>query len=123
MTGGSENTTNRVYIASPEFGWLPAKVISSSKATVEVNGKQTDIPSQAQVEIYKYKDCTDIPFCEVSSVAGGNHVITTRGKNVITVDLNEYKEGVLPLQNVNEDGKLIQVDDMVDLAFLHEVCV
>lgn len=38
-----------------------------------------------------------------------------------TIKLTDYPNKVLPLQNVDENGKLNEVQDMVDLPFLHEV--
>lgn len=37
------------------------------------------------------------------------------------VDLKEYPDEVLPLQNVDSDGNLEEYKDMVDLPFMHEV--
>jgi hypothetical protein len=37
------------------------------------------------------------------------------------VKLSDYISNVLPLQNVSSSGNLREVDDMVDLAYLHEV--
>lgn len=117
MTGGSENTTNRVYITSDDFGWVPAKLISTS-------GKK------AKVEVKDYEDDTSIPACEVSCAINPTAAQKKRGvKNIpskeVEVDLSSivYNEGVLPLQNVDEDGKLIEVEDMVDLSFLHEAAI
>lgn len=117
METGSENTTNRVYVASEDFGWLPAKVISTS-------GKK------ATVEVKDYEEDTIIPACEVSFLVNPTAAQKKRGmKNVpskeIEVDLSSaiYSGGVLPLQNVDEDGKLIEVEDMVDLSFLHEAAI
>ncbi len=117
MGSGSENTTNRVYIASKDFGWLPAKVISTSgtKATVEVKDYEEDI---------------GIPACEVGFLTNPSAGQKKKGaKNIqskeMEVDLSSaiYSDGVLPLQNVDEDGKLIEVQDMVDLSFLHEAAI
>jgi len=41
----------------------------------------------------------------------------------IHVDLKDYPNKTLLLQNVDENGKLKQVEDMVDLAFLHEAAI
>ena len=38
-----------------------------------------------------------------------------------TILLKDYPGQTLPLQNVDEQGVLQQVEDMVDLPFLHEV--
>lgn len=44
-------------------------------------------------------------------------------KQMCTVDLKQYPEQVLPLQNVDENGKLTTVEDMVDLPYLHEAAI
>ena len=116
MSSNTENTSNRVYISSEEYGWLPAKIISTDSST-----------KKAIVEVKDYEDDILIPACEVSNGANPTAAQKRRGnKSVpskqIEVDLKEYSDGVLPLQNVDEDGKLIEVCDMVDLSFLHEVC-
>lgn len=48
-------------------------------------------------------------------------VRVTDTKTEETIKLTDYPNNVLPLQNVDEHGKLKEVDDMVDLPFLHEV--
>mmetsp|Transcript_1780 Transcript_1780/g.3219 ORF Transcript_1780/g.3219 Transcript_1780/m.3219 type:complete len:1233 (+) Transcript_1780:517-4215(+) len=120
----SENTTNRVYIASDEFGWLPAKVIST-------NG------TNATVQVKDYEQDLQIPACEVSHALGRSSsssaspsTLTKRHEKIVaTKELNvdvsskAYSDGVLPLQNVDQDGKLVQVEDMVDLGFLHEPAI
>jgi len=117
-----ESTSNRVYIASSEFGWIPAKVL------VAANGKKV------KVSFKDYPDDESIPACEVSLAIGTSsqapsHRIHRGSKDKriplkeMEVDLLEYPGHVLPLQNVDEDGRLIEVPDMVDLSFLHEVCV
>jgi hypothetical protein len=37
------------------------------------------------------------------------------------VKLKDYPNSTLPLQNTGADGTLTEVDDMVDLPYLHEV--
>lgn len=116
-SSNSENTSNRVYISSPDYGWLPAKVLSINATS-----------KKALVEVKDYEDDLYIPACEVSSAINPTAAQIRRSGNrsvpskQIEIDLQEYGEGVLPLQNVDEDGKLIEVCDMVDLSFLHEVC-
>jgi hypothetical protein len=39
----------------------------------------------------------------------------------VVVDLSEYKGNVLPQQNVDDQGALLEVEDMVNLSYLHEV--
>jgi len=45
-----------------------------------------------------------------------------RESTAITIDLDDYGD-TLPLQNVDDDGKLIIFDDMKDLSFLHEASI
>jgi len=98
-----------------DFGWLSAKVLKSTGETVEV-------------EVRDYEDDVNIPACEVSSSLRPTSSQKRRGDKVVpvkkvTVQLKDYSGGVLPLQNVDEDGKLIEVEDMVDLSFLHEAAI
>ena len=39
------------------------------------------------------------------------------------VKLSSYKDGNLPLQNVNENGHLIVMEDLCDLPYLHEPAI
>ena len=79
----------------------------------------------ATVEIKDYKgygDDLSIPAYEVSSIANPTAAQKQRGKDVVPskqveVNLKNYSDGVLVLQNVDEDGKFIQVGDTVDLSF------
>lgn len=117
MPDNTENTSNRVYISSKEFGWVPAKVVSTDLAS-----------KKAIVETKDYEEDVHIPACEVGSVASPTAAQMRRGNKTVPskeveVDLTKYNDGVLPLQNVDEDGKLIEVCDMVDLSFLHEAAI
>ena len=57
-------------------------------------------------------------FMNEESIQSGHHA--KKFENV-QVKLSDYPNNALPLQNVDEDGHLKQCEDMVDLAFLHEV--
>jgi hypothetical protein len=99
----SVGTSNNAYVLSKEYAWIPARVISTSG-------------DKAIVSIRKYKD-------EQSIQSGPT--ISKSGKPVageqLEIKLSEYPFKALPLQNVDQDGKLQEVEDMVDLSFLHEV--
>lgn len=95
------STANFVYLVSKEHSWIPAKVV-----------EQSDQGDQVTVKIPVYKSEREI----VSD--GGKHALRFRKE---TVSLKDYPNQALPLQNVDEHGKLLAVEDMVDLAFLHEV--
>ena len=97
MAEASANTTNRVYISSPDFGWLPAKVISTDGTS-----------NQVKVSVKDYQDDTTIPACEVSTILAPPSPNRRRGARdkkmadiELDVDLGEYADKVLPLQNVD----------------------
>ena len=114
MASGSENTTNRVYVASDDFGWVPARVISDKPAAA----------GKLKVQVRDYDEDLSIPACEVSSVAKPSEAQTRRGLRTIPmkeleVNLDDYSGKVLPLQNVDEDGKLIEVRALTFLSSLY----
>ena len=94
------NTTNHVYIRDDNYAWIPARV------------EKTDDDGIAHVVIPEYKDERSIQS------DGGRRAKRFRKE---TVKLADYPNRALPLQNVDEKGNLNQVEDMVDLPFLHEV--
>ena len=88
-----------VFLKDPEYAWIPAKLIRSSG-------------NVADVEIPEYAD-------EQSTICDGGR----SAKKMIDaeVDLSDYNLGVLPMQNVDEGGRMKVYPDMVELPFLHEV--
>jgi hypothetical protein len=98
------HTSNHVYVQSDEHAWVPARLLESSGG-----GSLT-----ATVSIPVY--------------ATQGHIQSDGGRAALrletsTIELKDYPSGALPLQNVDEEGRLLEVQDMVDLPFLHEVCV
>lgn len=94
------NTSNHVYVRSDEYAWVPARLLecdSAMKATVSV-------------VCYKTEEA-------ILTDAGASK------KTLQIVSLTDYPNQALPLQNVDEEGRLRTVQDMVDLPFLHEVCL
>jgi hypothetical protein len=92
-------TANNVYIRDDEFAWIPARLIEQNKDT-------------AKVAVPQYEN-------EESILSdGGKGAI---GFKSMTVKLKDYAAQTLPLQNVGKNGVLKEVDDMVDLPYLHEV--
>jgi hypothetical protein len=88
---GSSTASNFVYIHSKEHTWTPARVI-------QIDGETATV--QVPIDV---------------------HLSTIGATKEETVKLSDYPSKVLPLQNVNQDGCLNEVEDMVDLPFLHEV--
>ena len=96
---GGSGTANNVYIRSEEFAWVPARLVEQDKDT-------------AKVAIPQYKDE------EFIASDGGAAAV---GFKSAVVKLKDYQGRALPLQNTGADGCLKEVDDMVDLPYLHEV--
>lgn len=96
----AEATSSGVYVLDKEFAWIPARLIEQSgeKATVSI----PTYPDEASI-------LTD----------GGKGATSWREE---TISLKHYPGKSLPLQNV-KGGALTEKEDMVDLPFLHEVCL
>lgn len=101
--GGGEDVTP-VYLRSVDHSWIPALQLNvhpcGTKATVAVpkyrNGEDDMLHCAKNSQSYKYN------------------------RNE-TVNLNDYPNKVLPMQNVDCKGNLEDFMDMVDLPFMHEV--
>jgi hypothetical protein len=88
-----------VYIKDPDCGWRPATLTGSSG-------------DKATVTVPKYAD-------EKFMTSDGGRA--AKGTETKTVDLKKYAHKVLPLQNVDNQGQLVEYSDMVKLPYLHEV--
>ena len=88
-----------VYIKSKESAWVPA-------IQTHTDGKK------ATVTVPQYKD-------EQSMDSDGGRAAKKGVEE--TVDLKGYISNVLPLQNVDGSGQLLEFADMVELPYLHEV--
>jgi hypothetical protein len=91
-----------VYLKSANHTWVPALQLKvhNGKATVGVpkfNNGESDMMTCAKAsKTFPYHD---------------NQI----------VDLKDYPNGILPMQNVDSNGNLEEYKDMVDLPFMHEV--
>ncbi|CAJ1968786.1 unnamed protein product [Cylindrotheca closterium] len=95
-------TANHAYVLDPIDSWIPCQVVERKTSTEVV------------VSIPQYRNQQAIK-CD-----GGRSAL--RKKNKI-IDVSKYSNQALPLQNVDEDGRLKQVEDMVDLPYLHEAAI
>lgn len=107
--------SNHVYILDPEHSWIPAQVTTRTKSSSSDNDA-TAVAPIIHVSVPQYKSEQAIQ-CD-----GGR---TARSFKKMEIDLAKhsalYPSLHLPLQNVNNEGELEVVEDMVDLPFLHEV--
>jgi myosin V len=102
MTKKKSNQTY-VYILDKEFCWVPALLVEQSK-------------DKATVAVTDYKSETEI--------TGSNDPPPGRSTKTVTVQLKDYPNGALPLQNVSANDHNVQpVADMIDLSFLHEAAI
>jgi len=90
-----------VYIKDKDYGWIPAIQTSD-------DGKK------AQLKVPQYAD-------EQSIISDGGR--GAKKKVDKEVFLKDYLNNVLPLQNVDANGCLIEFADMVELPFLHEAAI
>jgi len=90
-----------VFLKDPDYAWIPAKLLRSSG-------------NVADVQIPEYPD-------EQATICDGGK----SAKKMIDaeVDLTDYNRGVLPMQNVDENGRMRTYSDMVELPFLHEAAI
>ncbi len=103
--------SNYVYILDPKHSWIPAKV--KDRNATSSNLLQLSVPQYRNEQAIR---------CD-----GGRSA--SQGYKVEMIDLDDAKNKTkypnrhLPLQNVNSEGELQVVEDMVDLPFLHEAAI
>lgn len=110
MTGKSQSG---VYIKDENYGWLPARILSSDDAKKIVSVEVT-VPVPSNAGSKSGEDETDATAEEYGF---------TYTKETRTVQLKDYDSGSLPLQNIDESGNNIVVPDMCDLPSLHEAAI
>jgi hypothetical protein len=90
-----------VYIKDADFAWVPAAL----------NKTEGD---KAFVTVPQYPN--------EQSIASDNGR-GARGEKQLVIKLTDYAHKVLPLQNVDAKGQMVEHADMVKLPYLHEVSV
>ena len=102
MTKKDEETmSSHVYLRDPDHIWIPAVQLQTQGGS-------------ATVSIPEFKAEQDM----LSS--GGNANQKFQRDNQV-IELKDYPSQVLPMQNVDSNGRLEEYKDMVNLPFLHEV--
>ena len=99
MPDGGGGVANNVYIRSEEYAWIPARLVEQDKMRAKVAIPQYDSEEKIMSD-------------------GGKAAVGFKSAMVM---LSDYQNKALPLQNTGPDGTLKEVDDMVDLPYLHEV--
>lgn len=92
-----------VYLRSADHTWIPALQLKTH------NGKAT-----VSLPMFKNGE-KDMMNCAKESKA------FPYNRDNQVVELKDYPNGVLPMQNVDANGNLEEYKDMVDLPFMHEV--
>jgi len=98
---GGGATANNVYIRDDKLAWIPARLVESDKETAKVAVPQYEAEEFIQTD-------------------GGEKATGFKTK---VVKLKDYQGRALPLANCGPDGKIKEVDDMVDLPYLHEAAI
>jgi hypothetical protein len=91
--------TTFVYVKDPDFAWVPATLDKTEG-------------DKAYVTVPQYPN--------EQSIASDNGR-AAKGSKELVVKLTDYEHKVLPLQNVDAKGKMVEHADMVQLPYLHEV--
>jgi hypothetical protein len=94
-----EERVSHVYVRSADHSWIPAlqlKVLDGDRA---------------KIARPNFKNEQEMMSCGKQQKYADNEVI----------DLNEYPNKTLPMQNVDANGSLEEYKDMVELPFMHEV--
>ena len=95
----SETNNSTVFIKDPEYAWLPATLTKTEG-------------DKAYVSVPKYPN-------EQAICCDGGRGAKKPEERVI--NLKEYPHKVLPLQNVDANGCLVEHADMIHVSYLHEV--
>jgi hypothetical protein len=105
MVTDKESKITPVYIRSIDHSWIPALQLKTHEG-------------KAVVSVPKFvKGENDMLQCLKASKQFPYHA------NNQVINLGEYTNSLLPLQNVDSNGNLEDYKDMVDLPFMHEVSV
>lgn len=98
--GKNDASSTLCYVKDADYAWVPA-ILEKTEG------------DKAYVKIPQYRD-------QQSIMSDGGR--GTKGEPVQKViNLKDYPHKVLPLQNVDKNGNLMEEADMVKLAYLHEV--
>eukprot|EP00548_Thalassiothrix_antarctica_P007038 CAMPEP_0194150720 /NCGR_PEP_ID=MMETSP0152-20130528/44846_1 /TAXON_ID=1049557 /ORGANISM="Thalassiothrix antarctica, Strain L6-D1" /LENGTH=1297 /DNA_ID=CAMNT_0038853921 /DNA_START=395 /DNA_END=4289 /DNA_ORIENTATION=+ len=106
---GSAGTSNYVYIQSKEYAWIPARLDRLLSDDKNCKAEVTYVTKWNQED-------------DIKSGSSAISSFNSRNRTEI-IPLKDYMNQTLPLQNVDESGELKEVEDMVDLAFLHEPAI
>ncbi len=91
------SSASGVFVKDKEFGWLPASILSTNGVTAQVSVK--------------------IPIKEEDGIG------ESFTKEERSIQLKDYEDATLPLQNIDEGGNAIVAPDMCDLHSLHEAAI
>ena len=94
-----KESASNVFVKDKEWGWVPA-------VQQKLNG------DKAVVKVWTYPN-------EQAVACDGGRAAKGKGEER-TVNLKDYPNHVLPLQNVDAQGNLTEFADMVKLPYLHE---
>jgi len=94
-----KESSSNVFVRDKEWGWIPAI-------------QQKVVGGKATVKVFNYPK-------EQAVACDGGRAAKGKGEEIV-VNLKDYANEVLPLQNVDAQGNLVEFADMVKLPYLHE---
>jgi myosin-5 len=103
-------TDQHVYIRHKDFAWIPAQLIDQDNNKKTATVTHLDYTSESQIN------------ADASSSVSTSSSRPPKHSKTVTVQLKDYPNGSLPLQNV-VDNRIKVVADMIELSFLHEAAI
>jgi myosin-5 len=91
-------TDHSCYVRSNEYSWVPATLIEQDNESATVSIPDFDSEQSVGLE-------------------------TPQSSQTQKISLKDYPNNSFPLQNVDEAGRLVVVQDMIELMFLHEAAI
>ena len=97
--GGAAGTSSNVYIMDKDLAWIPARLVEQSGDKAKVSVPEYESQGAIQSD-------------------GGK---AAKSWSEREIKLKSYPGKILPMQNVDKAGVLVEKEDMCDLPYLHEV--
>lgn len=102
-----ESTNDRVFIADEQYEWLPARVLDK-------NDDDTENEDQVKVRI-------ELPYHWHKTTLTSKKDRMTLNKKEVVVNLNDYYNHHLPLQNLKLSGDVAELENLHEAAVLYQI--
>jgi myosin-5 len=109
-----------VYVRHDEHKWVPALLVEQNNDNTEATVSVSDFENEESIT--GNNDSNNDPLNSNNDNGNGNTKAKAKS-TLIKVQLKDYPNNSLPLQNVTEGGQMKAVADMIELGFLHEAAI